>query len=1443
MQPSTTATAPGPSHRDVASITYRLTCVLPAMLSSARVACGAEQGGGNCGGGGKNLDSDHQGQQASRAEGAVRAAGLGLPHPSAGLLCYRPKLPATSREHEGPGARHVGGGLAPKQAQQQQQQQQQQQHQHQHQQQRQVQQLGEELVGRLVDGLHSIGTVERQLQPPTALVVQTWATFFTRWLKIWMAAPTLPHPWNALNTEWDTAKASVLHAAPLAAVGFMQAAVLVGEAPAVEEVISRLQQQIAELRSSAAMRAALLALAHCARHLHATDHPVRQCLLHTLQMYATVCVTSAAAAVTEAAAPPPPIAATHLVGSRRANEVASCTVRVRLGAAGAASVAAAAAEGLAIMACSCAPSLAWDSGHDSLAGEQDTSNASGGSVVHHALSTLLGVVAHLSPNWVAILHTAAALLPLPGSVRASLVHAVQAGKQGQETEADAEVAEAGLERAVACGEASVKDASTEGVGGLAGGGADLEASGEQLPSAVRALAEVMAALEAAAVAQGYPEVYVRTLPQHEQQQKEASSAVQVLHALLVGVAQSSTEAMGIPTTHKPSSSARPTKIDAANTKQSTSSAMPGACGGSSDEIASSMQPGGKVLFCAACCALPVTSAALEVLGVPTSVPAPSSPLATAPAATECGSGAVVGGGSWQGLVGLLSAVVRASGPGGDGELRAVAAAAVGELSSAQGRPQQLLQLPASAVGGTNTQDRAKPAHHHPPSAAHHITDLLCALSSGDLAVSKGSHTVLVRAHAARALGCLLAGAQAQGCAPACIDALHNVKGDVVAAASCAGSAHLQGGLLEVVHAAAGPVKKGIRALEVAAVAATTAGVSGGSGSVAAWTLAAVCAAVVGEAGGISTRAAVGYGSGVDDAAEEGVEEEELGGEEGPVADGAKTAAGGGRARKGGELRAVHEYPADGALRNLVEALLELSKGSQQAPAAFSSAAHVAPSPSPLISPTLPLVAAASILRCLAAAPRLPALDFRNVCRRLLSLPVATVAAPAFSTLTPPGSSPLTTPRADSEHARLLQLNSVMAARAAEKAVTQLQLGVVGLALSHGSEQATGLPGLVDELLMECRFKSLSPAAQAALLQRLPHALACLAPSRAAPLLKGLSGIVSRASASPLSASSVPATPLASAHTPYALHPQQQQQQQQQQRDQQHLSVSCAFWEGLANVLVHTHTSSSSVIAKATRQGQSVASSQTASPKLPPSAATAAAAAIAQVYAQLPPLPMLLPGEIARLLQMIKALVNQGLPSTTCPAGASLGGGDGGGGGGEQLSHSADSSKASGGDVGSDSGHNAASSSAGVPTEGLLGLWASAARCLLALNASGLSLPYELNSLTSLPHSASPATGGAQLRPELSGGAPQGSQHTQQLCACQMRCLLVLWSAAGLKRSDAPHSNSSSSSSSACLDLSFKALSPCRSLCIEGGSMEMVGEQGVGVRGMASNGGRSHYDVG
>ncbi len=67
-----------PSHRDVASITYRLTSVLPSTLSSTRAAAAP----------------------GAATAGACGAA-LALPHAGSSLLCFRPRLPPSPTAPEG----------------------------------------------------------------------------------------------------------------------------------------------------------------------------------------------------------------------------------------------------------------------------------------------------------------------------------------------------------------------------------------------------------------------------------------------------------------------------------------------------------------------------------------------------------------------------------------------------------------------------------------------------------------------------------------------------------------------------------------------------------------------------------------------------------------------------------------------------------------------------------------------------------------------------------------------------------------------------------------------------------------------------------------------------------------------------------------------------------------------------------------------------------------------------------------------------------------------------------------------------------------------------------------------------------------------------------------------------------------------------------------------
>jgi len=110
--------------------------------------------------------------------------------------------------------------------------------------------------------------------------------------------------------------------------------------------------------------------------------------------------------------------------------------------------------------------------------------------------------------------------------------------------------------------------------------------------------------------------------------------------------------------------------------------------------------------------------------------------------------------------------------------------------------------------------------------------------------------------------------------------------------------------------------------------------------------------------------------------------------------------------------------------------------------AAASAPHASAQPPP---PTSAAAAAASILRCLSRCPRLPAYDFGALCRRLLSLESSVSAAAAA-------------PAASLGTASSTAVNEAAAAAAAAGAREELELGIVGLALSHGEASATGLSG-------------------------------------------------------------------------------------------------------------------------------------------------------------------------------------------------------------------------------------------------------------------------------------------------------------------------------------------------------------------------------------------------
>jgi len=197
---------------------------------------------------------------------------------------------------------------------------------------------------------------------------------------------------------------------------------------------------------------------------------------------------------------------------------------------------------------------------------------------------------------------------------------------------------------------------------------------------------------------------------------------------------------------------------------------------------------------------------------------------------------------------------------------------------------------------------------------------------------------------------------------------------------------------------------------------------------------------------------------------------------------------GGATAAGGVLAAppLSAYPEGGALRPLAERLLMPNSGEESGAAAAAAAADAGP---PLVAPpaatfgdgSVPAsvppgpVEAASLLRVLAAAPRLPAAGWEAVCRRLLLRPAAATAA-------------------GWQH---------------ETAVP-LRLAALDLVLSHAHVTALGLTSLLDHALMPTAFAQLPVACRALLLRRIPDAVRCLPANRAGPLLQGLASLVPEA---------------------------------------------------------------------------------------------------------------------------------------------------------------------------------------------------------------------------------------------------------------------------------------------------------------------------------------------
>ncbi|KAI8466909.1 MAG: hypothetical protein J3K34DRAFT_524154 [Monoraphidium minutum] len=177
-----------------------------------------------------------------------------------------------------------------------------------------------------------------------------------------------------------------------------------------------------------------------------------------------------------------------------------------------------------------------------------------------------------------------------------------------------------------------------------------------------------------------------------------------------------------------------------------------------------------------------------------------------------------------------------------------------------------------------------------------------------------------------------------------------------------------------------------------------------------------------------------------------------------AAGGAAGGAGGSGGGGGGDAPPLAAYPEDGALRPLAERLLLPGSGECG-------------------GESLGPVEAASLLRVLAAAPRLPTAGWEPLLRRLLR-PAA------------PGGGGAPGWRAGAGCA--------------------LHCAALDLALRHsGRAPQLGLAPPLDAALMPAAFSQLPAPARALLLRAAPDAVRCLPANRAAPLLQGLPGMVPR----------------------------------------------------------------------------------------------------------------------------------------------------------------------------------------------------------------------------------------------------------------------------------------------------------------------------------------------
>jgi hypothetical protein len=293
---------------------------------------------------------------------------------------------------------------------------------------------------------------------------------------------------------------------------------------------------------------------------------------------------------------------------------------------------------------------------------------------------------------------------------------------------------------------------------------------------------------------------------------------------------------------------------------------------------------------------------------------------------------------------------------------------------------------------------------------------------------------------------------------------------------------------------------------------------------------------------------------------------------------------GGTGQGGPALLPLSAYPAAGALRVLVEALttapatVSAAVASPQGLKPFNTAQGASAA---VTAATSALLNAASLLRSLAGAPRLPATDAGGPARALLQAACSVTAS--------------------SGQQQQLQSSPSGPDGTLHSAAVEVQVAVTRLAFAHGRYPPTGLTTLVDNLISPQGFSALSAPAKAALLADMQAALACLAPSRAAPAVTQLVtlALTDHTRSTPTTQSQPAATSLVD-----------------------RFQLQAALWAGLKGI--------ATAAAQTGKNGGAAAGSAPAL-SMTPELASALAAAAVDCYAQLPPLPVLLPGERAALL--------------------------------------------------------------------------------------------------------------------------------------------------------------------------------------------------------------------